>query len=141
MPIVRSIAAIVVGFLVIGALSFGTDMLVKSSMPGMFDAAGRTDSVGILLLTMAYVAIFAIGGCWLTARLAPSHPMRHALILGALGLLFNIAGAIAMWDTAPAWFHIASLILVMPYAWIGGRLRERQLERSGGATATPALAR
>jgi hypothetical protein len=95
----------------------------------------------MLLFVMLYVAVFAIGGCWLAARLAPSHPMRHALILGALGLIFNIAGTIAMWDTAPAWFHILSLLLVMPYAWIGGRLRERQLERGGRAAPAPAMAR
>jgi hypothetical protein len=28
------------------------------------------------------------------------------------------------------WYHVVQLALVMPYAWLGGRLRERQLERS-----------
>jgi hypothetical protein len=53
--------------------------------------------------------------------------MAHALVLGALGLAFNVAGTIAMWDTAPAWYHAVALALVMPYAWLGGRIRERQL--------------
>jgi hypothetical protein len=53
--------------------------------------------------------------------------MRHALILGALGLAFNVAGTIQMWDTAPAWYHAVALALVMPTAWLGGHLRERQL--------------
>lgn len=123
----RSIFAVITGFLAIGALSFGSDALLKRMMPASFDAAGRTDSVPVLLLIMAYVAVFAIAGCYLTARLAPNRPMRHALILGALGLVFNIVGSISLWDTAPAWFHIVSLVMVMPYAWIGGKLRENQL--------------
>lgn len=123
----RSILAIVTGFIVIGALSFGADALIRQMMPEAFDAAGRADSLPVLLLVMAYVAVFAIAGCYLTARLAPNRPMRHALILGALGLVFNIVGSISLWDTAPAWFHIVSLVMVMPYAWIGGKLRENQI--------------
>ena len=127
----RSITAIVVGFLLIGALSFGTDAIVRSQLPDMYDAAGRTDSVPLLLFVMFYVGVFAVFGCWLAARLAPDRPMRHAMILGALGLVFNIAGSAAMWNTAPAWFHIASIALVLPFAWLGGRIREKQLEGTG----------
>lgn len=125
----RSIGAIVLGFILIGALSVGADALLRSLVPGAFDAAGRVESVPVLLLMQAYVAVFAITGCYLTARLAPSHPMRHALILGALGLAFNIVGSITLWDTVPAWYHVVALALVMPFAWIGGRLRENQLAR------------
>lgn len=125
----RSVMAIVVGFLFIGLLAFGADALLRSAMPEAFDASGRVTSVPILVLTLVYVGIFAIAGCYLAARLAPDRPMRHALILGVLGLIFNIAGTYAMWDTAPAWYHVIALALVMPYAWIGGRIRERQLER------------
>ncbi len=123
----RSVVAIVVGFVVIGVLSFGTDALVRSAWASAFDASGRTENPVLLLLTIAYVGAFAVAGCYLTACLAPDRPMRHALILGALGLLFNVAGTVAMWGTAPGWYHVVSLFLVMPYAWLGGRLRERQL--------------
>ena len=132
----RSVLAVVTGFLVIGVLAFGTDVLVRAALPGAFDAAGRTDSVPVLVFTILYVGLFATAGCWLAARLAPSHPMRHALILGALGLVFNVAGTVAAWDTAPAWFHVVSLLLVMPWAWLGGWIRERQL---AGAAPSPAL--
>lgn len=125
----RSLFAIVAGFLVIGTLSFGTDAIVRTMVPGAFDGAGQ-DRLALLLLSILYVGAYAVFGCWLTARLAPDRPLRHALILGVLGLCFNIAGTIAMWDKAPVWYHVVQLALVMPYAWLGGRLRERQLERS-----------
>lgn len=132
----RSVLAIVVGFVFIALLSFGADALLRSALPGAFNAAGRTDSVNVLLLTLAYVAVFAVAGCYLTARLAPSRPMWHALVLGLLGLIFTIAGTIAMWDAAPQWYNIVSLVLVMPYAWLGGKLAEHT--RAPGGTTTAA---
>jgi hypothetical protein len=134
----RSIAAVLAGFILIGALSVGADLLLRQAVPTAFGPAGRVDSVPILLLMMGYVGVFAVGGCYLAARLAPSRPMIHALVLGALGLLFTGYNTIVVfWDTAPAWFHVASLLLVMPYAWLGGRLREVEAERAGAAVHAP----
>ena len=133
----RSIVAIVVGFVLIGALAMGTDMLVMQAFPAAFDDAGRTRDLGLLMLMAGYVAVYAITGCYVTARLAPGNPMAHALILGALGLAMNIVATISLWGTAPAWYHILNLLLVMPYAWVGGRIRERQLMHDRGTrTAT-----
>jgi hypothetical protein len=131
----RSILAVVAGFVLIAVLSFGTDAAVRAAWPGAVDAAGRTDDVRILLLTIAYVGVYATAGCYLAAALAPDRPMRHALILGALGLAFTTMGTAAGWGTAPAWYHVVSLLLVLPYAWLGGRLRERDLARPRGGRA------
>jgi hypothetical protein len=128
--IVRSVLAIAAGFLFIGALSFGTAAALHSA--GIAPAPGEpvTDVAQILLET-AYVAVFAIAGCWLAAWLAPKRPMRHALILGFLGLAFNVMGAVMTWGQRPVWAVLLNLALVMPYALIGGRLRERQVHRAG----------
>lgn len=133
----RSIAAVAAGFFVIAILSFGTDSIMRRSFADAYDATGRTESVGLLLLTLAYVAVYAIAGCYLAARLAPNKPMKHALILGVLGLIFTTAGTAVAWATAPAWYHVIALATVLPWAWIGGRLREKELER-GSPTAAPA---
>lgn len=133
-PVARSVAAVVVGFLVIGMLAIGTDGIVKATVPGVFGPDDRVDSVPWLLIIQLYVFVYAAFGCWLAARMAPNRPMRHALILGALGFAFNIAGTIALWDKMPAWYHIVALALVMPAAWVGGRIRERQLASERGAT-------
>ena len=125
---IRSMVAIVVGFLLIGALAMGTDVLVRNAVPTAFDDAGRTDSVALLLFTIVYVGVYAVAGCYLAARLAPDRPMRHAMILGALGLAFNVVGTIEAWDTAPVWYHAVALALVLPFAWLGGWIRERQLD-------------
>lgn len=135
----RSIGAIVAGFLFIGALSTGTDMLVMGAFPDAFNAAGATRNVSLLLLMSAYVALYAIAGCYLTARLAPHHPMRHALILGVLGLILGLVMTSQRWADVPATYLVINLLLVMPYAWIGGRLRERQLANSGGSLTPSAV--
>ncbi|MFL5582219.1 MAG: hypothetical protein ACJ8AO_17770 [Gemmatimonadaceae bacterium] len=135
----RSVGAVVLGFVLIGALSIGTDgLLIKVIAPGLFDARGVTTSVPMLLLTQAYVGVYAVFGCWLAARLAPTRPMLHALVLGGLGLVLNVVGTIQRWDYAPVWYHALALALVMPYAWAGGRIRERQLESGQAAVALAA---
>lgn len=126
----RSILSIIAGFILIGVLAFGADAVVRVAMPGWtLSPTGRVESAPVLLFITAYVFVFAVFGCYITAWLAPHSPMKHALILGLLGLLFNIVGTIMMWHTAPAWFHIVNLILVMPASWLGGRLREAQLHQ------------
>lgn len=129
----RSILAIVVGYLLIGFLSVGADVVMHGVRPEVYGPDGRLDHLPTLLVTILYVALFAILGCYVTARLAPRNPMKHALILGALGVVTQVGMWSIAWNTVPAWFHIVSLVLVMPYAWIGGRIRERQLERGGDA--------
>jgi len=131
----RSIMAILVGFVLIAALSFGADYVVRSALPGAFMRSGRVESTHVLMLMTAYVAVFAVFGCWVTGRLAPDHPMRHALILGVLGLVVVIYTSVTQWSLTPAWFHIVALVMVMPYACIGGWLAERQRR---GAAASPA---
>jgi len=125
----RSVGAVLIGFVTIAALSLGTDLVVRAVRPEAFSATARVDDPGLLLFTLVYVGVFAVGGCYLTARLAPAKPMRHALVLGALGLVFNVAGTAAMWHTAPVWYHVVALALVMPFAWAGGWLRVREVER------------
>jgi len=135
-PIVRSILAIVAGFLFTGVLAIGTDAVLMSA--GVLPpATERVTSTGVLLLTVAYVAVYAIAGCWVTARLAPSHPMRHALIMGGIALAMQLALLPMSWQRTPAWYNLLGLALVMPYAWAGGRLRERQLAQGAD---TPAMA-
>jgi hypothetical protein len=133
-PIYRSILAVAAGFVFIAALSFGTDAALLAA--GVLPAPGTPIfDTKILLLVSGYVAVYAIAGCWLTAALAPDRPMRHALIEGALGLAFTILAVTARWNLVPVWYSVVSVVTVMPYAWIGGRLREMQVAARADASA------
>jgi hypothetical protein len=127
----RSIVAIVTGFIIIGALAQGTSMLLMRTAPGAFDANGRGTTAALELAMHAYVFAYATFGCWLTGRMAPNRPMRHALILGVLGLILNITGTAMTWNTAPLWSHLLGVGLVMPAAYLGGLLAERRQSVAG----------
>jgi len=133
----RSVLAIVAGFLFIGLLAVGTDGVAHATRPDIFGPNSSTSNVPYLVLAIIYVGIYSIAGCWLAATLAGRRPMFHALVLGVLGLAFNLAAVPGMWQLFPRWYVIVSILLVMPQAWLGGKLREWQLERRG---VTPAAA-
>ena len=136
----RSVWAVVAGFLFIAVLSFGTDAIMRVMWPRLFDASGGTSNFVILCLTTVYVGVFAVVGSYITARLAPANPMKHALTLGTLGLAFTLMATMKTWNTEPAWYNILNLLLVMPYAWFGGRLRENEIGASAPAPSTAATA-
>jgi hypothetical protein len=49
--------------------------------------------------------------------------MGHALALGGVGVVVSIAGAIIMRGAGPPWYPLALVVLAMPCAWLGGKLR------------------
>jgi hypothetical protein len=50
--------------------------------------------------------------------------MRHALVLGTVGTLLALAGAIATIprNLGPAWYPIALVVTALPCSWLGGIL-------------------
>jgi hypothetical protein len=76
---------------------------------------------------MIYSAVYGVVGCYVAARLAPARPMLHAMILGVLGVLVTGVMNQALWGHVPAWWSIANVALVLPLAWVGGRLRENEI--------------
>jgi peptidoglycan/LPS O-acetylase OafA/YrhL len=126
----RSILAIVAGFVLAGALNVGTNTFLSRVAPEMVPPPGTPNTnTTALLVICAYVALYGILGCYVTARLAPSRPLLHALIVGGLALAMSIPATIAVWNDTPVWFNVYNLLAVMPYAYVGGRIRERELAR------------
>jgi hypothetical protein len=70
-------------------------------------------------------------GSYIIARLSPDRPMEHALVGGVIGLAVSIVGAAVTWNKGPAfgphWYPLALVVLAMPQAWAGGKLRVMQL--------------
>ena len=83
-------------------------------------------SDGLFALATAYRVVFSVAGCYLAARWAPHAPMRHALALGALGVLVSTAGAVVGWDWGPHWYPLLLIAVAMPCGWAGGALYVRQ---------------
>jgi hypothetical protein len=75
----RSMGAVVAGFLLIGVLWFGGDFVIRSAALGSFDAAGAASSPAVLVAMLAYVG-GAVFGCCLPARLAPNRPNGRRVV-------------------------------------------------------------
>jgi hypothetical protein len=129
MNILKSVGAVVAGAVVGVILSIGTDeALVKA---GIFTAIGKPMSDSLLLLATLYRTVYGVLGSYVTARLAPSRPVRHAMILGAIGTAVSVAGVVVTWNRVaefgPHWYPLALVVLAMPQSWLGGQIRVRQL--------------
>jgi hypothetical protein len=124
----KSIGAILAGFVAVFVLSIGTDIILEKF--GVFPPQNEPASyVGwMLMLALIYRSIYAVVGGYVTATLAPERPMRHALILGIIGLVFAILGSIANLDkstASTAWYPIFLIVLTLPTVWLGGKLKTR----------------
>jgi hypothetical protein len=125
----RSIGAVLAGLVAIVFTHLGTDAVMHAT--GVFPPWFQPMSDGLWWLALGYRTVYSIAGGYLTARLAPARPLRHALALGGIGLVLSIVGVAANWNAGPEfgpkWYGVALVITALPCAWLGGKLRERQL--------------
>jgi hypothetical protein len=95
--IFKSIGAVLAGLIAIFVLSMGTVFALESSgvFPGFREQSEHDPNIWwALMIALIYRCIFSVAGCYLTAALAPDRPMRHAMILGGIGLVLTIIGTI-----------------------------------------------
>lgn len=117
----KSIGAVIAGFALLVILSMITDSILERT--GIMKTEPFVENpVWLIALIILYRTVFTTIGCYLTARIAPNQPMKHALILGTIGVVLTILGLIAMWDTPPRWYPISLIVLTLPAAWLGGKM-------------------
>lgn len=119
----RRIGSVVAGFFIIFFLSFATDSLLRGI--GVFPTEG-TMSDGLFVLAAVHRAFAGAAGGWLTARIAPDHPLRHAFVLGLIGTMMNFAATLATWNRGPEfgpkWYPLALVALAIPTALAGAKI-------------------
>ncbi len=119
----RSVGAIVAGFVAVFVLSLGTDQVLHALK--VYPPWGEPMAGALFVVATGYRIVYTILGGYITARLAPHAPVRHALILGFIGLVPGILGVIvniAKPELGPLWYPIAVLVTGPPCAWLGGVL-------------------
>jgi hypothetical protein len=121
--IVRSILAILAGLITVVALSIGTDVALQKA--GIFPSfeTPQAFTTTLLLAATVYRSLYAVVGGYIAARLAPSRPVLHALILGAIGFALAILGAVMEWSAGNHWYPIALVLTALPCSWLGGKLK------------------
>lgn len=120
----RSILAVVVGVVFIIVVTTLVDIALH--LTGIYPPMNQPLNDSLALLATGYRIIISIAGAWLTARLAPAKPMKHAMALGYVGTLLGLMGLAATWGKGlgPDWYPIALVVLAIPQCWAGGRLYE-----------------
>jgi len=119
----RSVGAIVAGFVAVFVLSLGTDQVLHAL--SVYPPWGEPMAGALFMVATGYRIVYTILGGYITARLAPHAPVRHALILGLVGLVAGLIGVmvnVAKPELGPLWYSIAVLITGPPCAWLGGVL-------------------
>ena len=117
----RSAGAVATGFAVVVVLSLVTDQILH--VVDVYPPWGEPmNEPGLNLLALTYRSVYTVGGMYLTARLAPHSPMRHALIGGVIGTIIAAVGAVATlpMQLGPAWYPILLAVTALPLAWLGG---------------------
>lgn len=122
MTILKSIGAVCAGIIVGAVLSLFTDMILKN-----LEIIPRDNlwvGTPVILFVLLYRTIYNILGSYIVARLAPRRPMLHALIVGGIGTVVCIVGALATatMNLGPAWYAWTLAALSLPSAWLGGKI-------------------
>ena len=126
MNILKGIGAILAGLIFIVVSHSLTDFVLESL--GIFNSPDQGFHTTWMVVTATiYRSVFSVVGGYITAALAPNRPLRHAVILGIIGLVASTIAAIVTipMEIAPAWYPIALAILALPCTWLGGKLRTR----------------
>ncbi len=118
----KSIGAVVAGVATIIVVTTVVDIALHAT--GVFPPMDQPIGNGLALLASSYRLIISIAGAYLTARLAPDRPLRHAIILGYVGVVLGFVGVVATWNLGlgPRWYPISLAVLAIPQCWLGGKL-------------------
>ena len=122
----KSIGAVVAGVLFIIVVTTLVDIAFHAA--GVFPPWDKPIDDPLALLATSYRVVISVIGAWLTARLAPASPMKHAMILGYVGVVLGLIGLAVTWNAGlgPRWYPIALVVLAIPQCWAGGKLYETQ---------------
>lgn len=121
----RIITAILAGILLNVVLATATDHLMHTM--GVFPPYDQpVFNHGLLALAFSYRVLFMLAGGYLAGVIAREQGKKAALILGTIGSLLWLAGGIAMWDYAYAWYNLAGVFTGVPLTMAGWALYNRR---------------
>jgi len=117
---VRTVIAVVGGFLGIGILIRITDMLFARLVAG-WDP--KNPPLFYFAVSLGTDFLYSIVGGYLCALIAEEHRRKATLWLIVLGEVLGVAVQVALWGVVPHWYGIGLLILYPLGVWIGSSLR------------------
>jgi hypothetical protein len=142
LSVLRSVLSIVAGFVVASIV-----MMLLESVNGKFLFPGLAESaqgvadrerlreiladapVGAFLVVIVGWILAGIAGGFTAAKIAGKAKVLHSSVLGVLLTLAGVANNLMI--PPPIWFWAASLVVLFPAAFFGGRLAAPRAETQG----------
>lgn len=120
MKLLRSIASVVLSYIVVYGIVFCSDPILSHFFPTQY-VAGKVPPPFLLWISTAIFAAATLLGGWLCVRIAPAKPGIHLLVLFVVGELVGLGFTVNMWGTWPHWYSVVWLVVWPVFLWIGGR--------------------
>jgi hypothetical protein len=124
--VLKSIGVLLLAFVVNGLLSVVTDFLLESTGVLPDPSKGLFETWAIILV-LFYRAVYTVFTGFIIAKLAPSKPVLHALILGLIGTVVTILAVSSptFAGKAPLWFGYTLAAITIPAMILGVKIREK----------------
>lgn len=128
---IRSVAAVLAGIVVLTIASFAIEAAADPVVLRVFPDALQ---VGALLghalparlFMMAYTTLSVAAGGYVTAWIARSAKVWHAVIMGAIEVALTVYAMFKLPHQAPLWSWLMGMVLLVPAAWLGAVFRVRK---------------
>ena len=110
--IARSVGAVLAGYVIFAAVSFGS-LTVTSAQPDDFPG------IAILVVVSAISVVGALAGRYVLGRLAPSKKTHHGAFLAGVLALIAIISLVAQWGETSPWTQILGILFLSPALLLG----------------------
>jgi hypothetical protein len=127
-PIIRSVLAVVLGYIVMLVAQLGGDTALTAVAPAIMPQPEEPPEPAYFAFRLGTGFFFIAMGGYTGALLAGRAEMKHALSVGALSIAAGILEAFYYSGEQPLWYSIGLMFLSIPAALVGGYFRVRQLE-------------
>lgn len=122
---IRSILAVIVGFVLWSALWLGYNALLTTSALLPADSTHPVQAPTPLLLLLVGSVVCSLAAGYATTALVRGPGRIHAIVLGVLLLGIGILVQTQFWQLMPLWYHLLFLALLFPVTVLGGVLWQR----------------
>lgn len=136
MKTVRSVASVVVSYVVVYTIVILSDPVLTHFFPTQY-VAGKVPPTFLLWISTAVFAVASTIGGWLCAIIAPSRTGHHLVALFILGEGVGLFFTWRMWGQWPHWYSLVWLLVWPVCLWIGGISRRPSLAPPPVSPVTP----
>ena len=127
----RSILAVFTGIVVLTLLTFVIEAATTPLLMHAFPNALPTEeamqrNVPMKLFILFYSALCMVAAGYITAWIASRNELPLAIIMAAIQVALTAWAMSAFYDRAPLWAWLAGMVLMVPAACLGAKLRQKR---------------